>query len=257
MFVLHAERSGDRSIHCRKQSQIRRDDCEGLIMFTYPEFENGIQILSNTEHINKDMLMDISVYKLRKGERIEFFDEIKETAVLLLKGTISLEYENTAIRAIRRDMFGYLPTCLHFCREKQVACIAESDTEILVQKTDNARAFDTKLYLPKDVETFTSCGGKWEDTARREVITIFDYINAPYSNMVLGEIMVPQGRWFSYIPHSHPQPEVYYYRLEREEGFGACFIGEDAHTIKDGSCGAFVGGKTHSQVTAPGYPMYC
>ena len=87
--------------------------------------------------------------------------------------------------------------------------------------------------------------------------TVFDYDNAPFSNLVVGEVLARQGRWWSYIPHYHPQPEVYYYKFEREEGFGACFIGDEAHTIKDGSAGCFPGGKTHVQVTAPGYPMYC
>ncbi len=227
-------------------------------MFSYPAFnDKGEQIIASAEGINEEMLMDITVYRLQAGEQKYFFDAFKESAVLLLKGSITFEYDNLNHRAIRRDMFGFLPSCLHFSSGKEVKVIADAYSEILVQKTYNEGSFPTKLYLPADVEIFTSCGGKWEDTARREVITIFDYGNAPYSNMVLGEIMVPQGRWFSYIPHSHPQPEVYYYRMERQEGFGACFIGDEAYIIKDGSCGAFVGGNTHAQVTAPGYPMYC
>ena len=63
----------------------------------------------------------------------------------------------------------------------------------------------------------------------RTVRTVFDYENAPYSNMVNGEVINHQGSWSSYTPHSHPQPEVYYYRFQREEGFGACFIGDNAY----------------------------
>ena len=94
------------------------------------------------------------------------------------------------------------------------------------------------------------------ETAVRDVVTVFDYEIAPYSNMVLGEVYARQGRWWSYTPHWHPQPEVYYYKFDRPEGFGACFIGETAYTVKDGSAGCFTGGYTHAQVTAPGYPMY-
>lgn len=50
--------------------------------------------------------------------------------------------------------------------------------------------------------------------------------------------------------------EVYYYRYERNEGFGACFLGDDVYKIKDGSCACFPGGVTHPQVTAPAFPMY-
>ena len=74
--------------------------------------------------------------------------------------------------------------------------------------------------------------------------------------MVLGEVYARQGRWWSYIPHSHPQPEVYYYKFLRPEGFGACWIGEEVYTVKDGSFACFPGGNNHHQVTAPGYPLY-
>ena len=41
-------------------------------------------------------------------------------------------------------------------------------------------------------------------------------------------------------------------------GVRRVLIGEmEPHTIIDGSAGCFPGGKTHVQVTAPGYPMYC
>ena len=74
--------------------------------------------------------------------------------------------------------------------------------------------------------------------------------------MVMGEIIVPQGGWSSYPPHQHPQPEVYYYRFEKPQGFGGCFIGDDVYKISDGSFCAIPGGFTHPQVNAPGYPMY-
>lgn len=75
--------------------------------------------------------------------------------------------------------------------------------------------------------------------------------------MVLGEIITKQGGWCSYIPHWHPQPEVYYYRYERPEGFGACIIGDNAYKVTDGSFAAITPGETHPQATAPGYAQYC
>lgn len=227
-------------------------------MFSTPKFNsNGVQTVASTSGRNKDMLMDVTVHKLKCGEEIYIKDDRQETAVLLMSGRVLLDYDGTVCEIVRENMFKDLPSCLHFCLGKEVVVTALTDAEILIQGTDNEKTFDTKLYLPKDIEVFTSCGDKWEGTARREVITVFDYFNAPYSNMVLGEIFVPQGRWYSFIPHHHPQPEIYYYRFEREEGFGACFIGEKAYTVRNGSVGAFPGGETHAQVTAPGYPLYC
>lgn len=227
-------------------------------MFSYPQYnKNGVQTLSSVSGVNKEMGMDITIHLLRKGEELLVNENDMETAILLLQGEIEFDYEQKPHQVKRTSVFTDMPSCLHVSKKTVVIIKAVEQSEVLLQSAYNDKNFYSKLYLPQDIEKTTSCKGKWEDTARREVVTIFDYYNAPYSNMVLGEIFVPQGRWFSYIPHHHPQPEVYYYRLQKEEGFGACFIDEKAFTIKNGSCGAFLGGKTHAQVTAPGFPMYC
>ena len=41
--------------------------------------------------------------------------------------------------------------------------------------------------------------------------------------MVLGEVLNLPGKWSSYPPHHHPQPEVYFYRFDYPDGFGAGF----------------------------------
>jgi 5-deoxy-glucuronate isomerase len=227
-------------------------------MFITPKFDkNGCQRLASINGRNKEMLMDITVHRLKQGEELVVSEKDMESAILLLQGSLELEYDQNVYRVQRKDMFQDLPTCLHISKNTAAMVIALEDSEVLIQSTQNDREFKSRLYLPSQAKKVTSCEGLWEDTAKREVITIFDYYNAPYSNMVLGEIFVPQGRWFSYIPHHHPQPEVYYYRLQRDEGFGVCFIDDKPYTIKDGSCASFLGGQTHAQVTAPGYPMYC
>ena len=89
---------------------------------------------------------------------------------------------------------------------------------------------------------------------RREIKTFFDYENAPFSNMVLGEVLNFPGRWSSYPPHHHPQPEVYFYRFDHPCGFGAGFAnGEIYRTGQNGL--AVINSGFHSQVAAPGYAM--
>jgi 5-deoxy-glucuronate isomerase len=112
------------------------------------------------------------------------------------------------------------------------------------------------LYGPEDAPWIYSCKEKFGNTAKRQVSTVFDYTTAPYSNMVIGEVMNDRGNWSGYIPHHHPQPETYYFMFDRNEGFGASFVGEDVYKIKDGSFSAIPGGKTHPQACAPGYQMY-
>ena len=73
--------------------------------------------------------------------------------------------------------------------------------------------------------------------------------------MVLGEVFNQPGRWSSYPPHHHPQPEVYYYQFDKPQGFGACFIGDNVFKSTEGSASFITDGYDHHQVVAPGYEM--
>lgn len=225
--------------------------------FGYPEYDkNGRKIITRAGDTQNDMMMDIDVYQMKKGESMTFLSDTEETAVLLVTGDLTFAYEGKESGGVRKDFITEGPYCLHVCKGKEVVITAKEDSEVLVQKTENDAEFETIFYTPEtcqdDTFGFGLCDGRMERTVR----TIFDYNNAPYSNMVNGEVITHQGNWSSYTPHSHPQPEVYYYRFVRPEGFGACFIGENAYKIKDGSFAAITSGETHPQVTAPGYPMY-
>lgn len=226
-------------------------------MFIYPKISGGRQILCRAYGKTSDMMMNITAYFLKEGEELTVSEPGMETAVLLLSGKVVFAYDDERVQAERAGVFKALPTCVHVAAGHEVAIYAETAAEILVQSTENEKQFPSRLFLPKDVVQKVSCEGKWDNTAVRDVVDIINIQNSPYSNMVLGEVYARQGRWWSYIPHFHPQPEVYYYKFDRAEGFGACFIGDKAYTIKDKSVGMFPGGKTHAQVTAPGYPMYC
>jgi len=74
--------------------------------------------------------------------------------------------------------------------------------------------------------------------------------------MVIGEVITYPGKWSSYPPHHHPQPEVYYYRFNKPQGFGCSIIGDEVYKITDSSMSIIPGGLVHPQTSAPGYAMY-
>ena len=224
--------------------------------FAYPEFENGVKILSRAGDAFNDMMMNITVYQMDAGESRVFCAPEEEMAVLLVQGQIQYAWESRTESAKRNSFVEEGPYCLHVSKGVSVTVTAVEKSEVLVQSTLNDTAFPAVFYRPEDCRNDIFGLGVLEGKLERTVRTIFDYKNAPYSNMVNGEVINHQGGWSSYTPHHHPQPEVYYYRFERSEGFGACFIGEDVYKIKDGSVAAIPGGKTHPQVTAPAFPMY-
>jgi 5-deoxy-glucuronate isomerase len=226
-------------------------------IFGYPEFnEDGVKELTRTKGIYADMMMNITVFQLQEGKTLSFSLPEEEMALLLIQGGIKISWQGNGVTADRKDFFQQGTTCLHVCKNVPVTVIAVRDSEILVQSTPNDKTFEAKLYKPGEYREETFGQNQLQGKTQRTVRTFFDYHNAPYSNMVMGEILVPQGGWSSYPPHHHPQPEVYYYRFQKPQGFGACFIDDEINKIKDGSFCAIPGGKTHPQVNAPGYPMY-
>ncbi len=226
-------------------------------VFGHPDFdEAGEQILTTYDNEYRDMMMDIRVYRMKGGETRSFRREGEEIAVLLQSGSITYVWEGRSQAASRIDVFSEGPWCLHVSAGTEIAVTAEGESQILVQCTKNDASFDAELYRPEDAPWSYSCVGKYGDTAKRRVNTIFDHDISPYSNMVIGEVLNDPGNWSGYLPHRHPQPETYYFLFDRPEGFGACFVGDEVFKSVDGSFAAIPGGKTHPQAAAPGFSMY-
>lgn len=225
--------------------------------FHYPAFDDqGVKVLSHAGDAVNDMMMNITVYHMKTGEVHTFSCEREEMAVLLVLGDVTFLWNGSEETGHRDSFIEQGPYCLHTPRGISVTVKANADSEVLVQSTENGREFAPVFYRPEDCRDDIFGLDVFDNKMKRTVRTVFDYKNAPYSNMVNGEVINHQGGWSSYTPHHHPQPEVYYYRYERSEGFGACFLGDDVYKIKDGSCACIPGGVTHPQVTAPAFPMY-
>ncbi|WP_163070745.1 5-deoxy-glucuronate isomerase [Priestia flexa] len=220
------------------------------------QLKEGYNELTNMASKHEDMMLDIGIYSLREGAEQVLRDSEKETAVLLLEGKVRIEWDGNVKEIERESVFEEDPWCLHVASNNEVKITSLGKSEVLVQKTDNDRNFPSKLYMPSDCQSEVAGEGVWDGTAQRVIRTIFDYENAPYSNMVIGEVISYPGRWSSYPPHHHDQPEVYYYRFNKPQGFGCAMVGEDAHRVVHNSFITIPGELDHPQATAPGYAMY-
>ncbi len=217
--------------------------------------ENGLKTVCTTDGKHSDMLMNIYVKKFNAEEEFKIFSSENESAFLILCGQVEISWDGETRTMERENPFVKASYCLHVPKETNVKIKALKNSEILIQQTDNDIIFTPVFYTP-DMILYQHFGkDQWDGTGYRIVSTVFDHDNAPYSNMVLGEVFNQPGRWSSYPPHHHPQPEVYYYQFDKPQGFGAAFVGDDVYKSIQGSAVYITDGNDHEQVVAPGYEM--
>ena len=225
-------------------------------MFEQLQFnENGIKTICEMNGKHSDMLMDIKVKKFSENEIFTIYSEDCESAFLILYGDVDITWDGETKNMVRENPFVKASYCLHVPKCTEVTIKANTVSEILIQQTDNDIVFSPVFYTP-DMILYQHFGkDQWDGTGYRIVSTVFDPDNAPYSNMVLGEVIHKPGCWSSYPPHYHPQPEVYYYEFDKPQGFGVGFNGDDCYKVEDQGVLCITPMKTHQQVAAPGYSM--
>lgn len=181
----------------------------------------------------------------------------RETAFLLMDGVVKAKVGEEERTLRRSSLFDEGPSCVHASRGETVTFTAETAFEMTVFQVDNDRAFRTRIYTPEDVDDERRGAGVVGDASLRLVRTLFDGSNTPdEARLVLGEVLTLPGRWSSYPPHHHPQPELYHYRFTHPQGYGHAELGDDVVKVRQYDTMKIFSPHTHAQVAAPGYGMY-
>lgn len=199
-------------------------------------------------------MMDVALLIMEEGDTYTFQETEKEMAWIMFEGKAKVEFGGKTVEMDRPNPFDYNPYCLHLCKGDTCTITAHASSVFYVQKTLNERTFEAKMYMPEDTDTWARGVDELQGTTRRNVRTCFDYENAPYSNMVLGEVVNLPGRWSSYPPHWHPQPEVYFFRFDKPQGYGAGWVNGDVVEIGHNGL-AVITEKPHPMVACPGYAL--
>ncbi len=196
----------------------------------------------------------LSVLKLEAAASLT---PARETAWLLLSGSLDVEVDGKTHALVRRSVFDDSPSAVHVAAGTAVRLSPKDPVELLQCETANTRAFASVVYPATAVKDEHRGRGKVHDAAFRFVRTVFDGTNAPAeAELVLGEVVNFPGRWSSYPPHHHPQPELYHYRFSDPRGYGHAELGEEVMKVRHGDTLRILRGVDHPQCAAPGYAMY-
>ena len=229
-------------------------------------FPSGYTAISEEDGSHADMLMDFGLLRMKHGETYRCSRK-KERAFLLMNGRVTFSWApvdpagNAGVKfdrtCERYNLLDEDPVALHVPSGTEVEISAlDDDVEIAVQRVTNAAQFAPRLWMPGDYRSDRFGEGTLQDTSTRTVRTIFDAATAQESAMVLGEVVNNPGKWSSYPPHDHAQPEVYHYRFFPAQGWGHAEQEDEVFKVKSGDTYAIPPHVTHSQCAAPGYAMY-
>lgn len=219
-------------------------------------FPAGFTAVTRFEDPGEGSGISFGVLKLAAGESTSL-ETRHETAWLLMQGSAEVTAGNASRSFERRSLFDEQPSCLHVAAGERVRIAAAEDSEFTVYASANRAAFASRFYGPEDVANEHRGKGQVDDACYRFVRTIFDRRNAdPAAELVLGEVITFPGRWSSYPPHHHAQPEIYHYRFTRPEGYGHAELGEQVFKLRAYDTIRIPAGLDHAQCAAPGYGMY-
>jgi 5-deoxy-glucuronate isomerase len=200
--------------------------------------------------------ISFGVLKLQAGGSQRVTTE-SETAFLHMSGAVRVSAGAKSEQFRRRSLFDEGPSCLHISAGTEVVIAADEDSELTTYETLNRRLFEPRFYQPADVPTEHRGKGQVGDTCHRFVRTIFDRSTAdPHAELVLGEVITMPGRWSSYPPHHHLQPEIYHYRFTMPQGYGHAELGDRVFRVRHYDTIRIPAGLDHAQCAAPGYGMY-
>lgn len=161
------------------------------------------------------------------------------------------------VQVARRDLFGEPPHSFLLPRGAGMRLAAGEDgLELVLCSVPGQGAAAPLQIKPAAVRSEERGEGQLEGTFHRQVRTVADSSNAKGWGLVFGEVVNRPGRWSSYPPHHHPQPEVYYYRFDKPQGYGHAEIGEQVVKVRSHDLTLMRAGEDHAQVSAPGYAMY-
>ncbi len=211
--------------------------------------------------------LSFQVRKLAQGQKYEGEIAGAELAIVLLGGVCSVKSSRGEWRRIggRATVFDGLPYTLYLPPETIFAVTAETDCDLAFCYSRAEDEHSACLVKPDQVSIEIRGGGN----ATRQINGMLPPA-FPAHRLIVVEVFTPAGNWSSFPPHKHDVhnppgevdlEEIYYYRIERPEGFAVQKVYtadrriDETLTVRDGEL-VLVPEGYHPVVAAHGYNVY-
>jgi 5-deoxy-glucuronate isomerase len=226
----------------------------------------GITMDVTREEVGFDYL-SFQVRRFAPGESQSGKTGPHELAIVTLGGRCGVSSSQGRWDEIggRANVFAGMPYALYLPPKTDFTVRAMSSCEIAFCYCRAEELHPARLVTPADVEVEIRGGGN----ATRQINHILRP-QFPAHRLLLVEVYTPSGNWSSYPPHKHDVhnppaevdlEEVYYYRIDRPEGFAIQRVYtpdrrlDATLTVRDGELVLIPEGY-HPVVAAHGYNVY-
>ena len=205
--------------------------------------------------------------KLVAGEKYSGETGGNELAIVLLGGVCSVRSSERTWQSFgrRATVFDGLPYTLYLPLNTSFAISADTDCDLALCYSRADRTFPAHLITPDEVGIEIRGGGN----ATRQINSMLPP-DFPAHRLIVVEVFTPAGSWSSFPPHKHDVhnppgevdlEEIYYYRVDRPEGFAVQKVYtadrriDETITVRSGEL-VLVPEGYHPVVAAHGYNVY-
>lgn len=211
--------------------------------------------------------LSFAIRKLARGQKYEGDIPGVELAIVVLGGICSIKSSAGEWQRIgnRVSVFDGLPYTLYLPPNTTFTVIADTDCDLAFCYSRADELHPARLITPDQVGIEIRGGGN----ATRQINSMLPP-EFPAHRLLVVEVFTPAGNWSSFPPHKHDVhnpptevdlDEIYYYQLERPEGFAVQKVYtadrriDETLTVRDGQL-VIVPEGYHPVVAAHGYNVY-
>lgn len=163
--------------------------------------------------------------KLSNGESYTSANGANELAIVVLGGTCSVKSNRGEWNSIggRRNVFDGMPFTLYLPIQTEFTITSDTGCDLAFCFSKAEEEHAPKLVSPNEVGVEIRGGGN----ATRQINSMIPP-DFPAHRLIVVEVYTPAGNWSSFPPHKHDVhnppgevdlEEIYYYRIDRPEGF--------------------------------------